>query len=275
MKYLITVLFSCVINIQASFASVKDVIDSPLKCDSICRFELLKLEYKFFIAQSEEERYEALMDKVKLNFQINAIAHAMNEIKRIELLNKAVLIQNSFYTNISLLLFQNALYNDCLDIINNDTLSGCAIEKSFLKSLCLNEKGEIELIKDEIKQCALLFNKDTSLIFSTLECYESNSTQKLSVLYQALLPGAGMVREGELKEGITSFVLNGIFITAPLLLIKQQLYFSAFSYGIMPLSKFYSGGIRHTKYLASKNEEKRMKEIKKLNAAALYKFYNQ
>ena len=272
MKYLITVLFSCIISLHTSMAYAEVIIDGQSKCDSICRFELLKLEYKFFSAQKEEEKYEALMDKVKLNFFNKAYADAINEIKRIEQLNNAVLIKHSYYNNMAKLLFQHALYNDCLDMMNSDSLN-YTIEKSFLKALCLNELGEIEIMKNEIRHCALIFNKDTSFVINQFESLDLISTQKLSVLYQALIPGAGMVREGELKEGLTSFLLNGIFITAPLLLIKQQLFVSAFSYGVMPLSKFYFGGIRHTKYLAQINLEKKLKAIKQKNAAVLFQFY--
>jgi hypothetical protein len=144
-----------------------------------------------------------------------------------------------------------------------------------MKTLCLNEEGKYELILEELKHASVIFKIDTNVTFNELKSYEVNNSEKQSLIYQALLPGAGMAKEDAVKEGITSFMLNGIFIATPILLIKQKLFLSAFSYGIMPLSKFYLGGIRHTRYLASKNEEKRIEEIKQLNAEILLKFYHQ
>jgi hypothetical protein len=275
MRYSIIVLISCIISQSLAFSGNLPVKPTNLKNDSSFKMELLKLEYGFFIADSDAHKYEALIQKVKLSLQNKAFSKAIYDIKRIELLERNVLLQNHFYTTMEELLFFHELYNACLDMINTDTLEKYTIEKSFMKTLCLNEEGKYELILEELKHASVIFKIDTNVTFNELKSYEVNNSEKQSLIYQALLPGAGMAKEDAVKEGITSFMLNGIFIATPILLIKQKLFLSAFSYGIMPLSKFYLGGIRHTRYLASKNEEKRIEEIKQLNAEILLKFYHQ
>lgn len=271
MKYWITVIISCIIKI-AFAGNIAANIDS-IKNDSIYKMEMLKLEYTFYSSQSDSEKFDALLAKVHLLLENKAYSKGMIEIKRIELLNKDLLQKKQFYSNIEALLFQHAMYSGCLEIFEVDTVENYPLEKSFMKSLCLNHESQYESIKNEIRKAALLFNLDTSFVLNELLNYKLMSTEKKSVLYQIFLPGAGIINEGEFSEGLTSFLINGLFAGATIILAKQRFYAGAFSYGLMPFTKFYFGGIKHTRYLASKNEEKRVQTLIQKNAETLFKFY--
>jgi len=275
MKYWIIVLFSFIISFCNGYAAILNPIIGGVNNDSVHRMKLLKLEYAFYIATSDSEKYEALMQKVKLCIVKKEHTKTLYEIKRVELLNPVVLQNQLFYPSVQILLFNATLYNSCLELIERDTLTKFIAEKSFLKTLCLNEEGNYELIVEEIRKAATELKKDTSFIIKKLQNYKVPNTKKKSKIFQALLPGSGMTNEGQLKEGFTSFLLNGVFIVTPIFLIQKQLYFSAFSYGLMPLSKFYLGGIRHVNYLSEENEEKILKLIKHNNAELLFNFYKQ
>jgi hypothetical protein len=273
MRYSIIVLISFVISIHISFAGSN--VDNPRNAnrDSLHALEYLKLEYAFYAAQTEEEKYDALWQKVQLAAYHKENAKLLYEIKRLENLNENLKLKKELYWHAGNLMFNLGLYNSCLEFINKDSVSKFKIEKSFIKTLCFNQEEQYGLMLQEIRKTAQFLNKDTSEILKQLQLFQVKSSEKKSVLLQAILPGAGMINEGELNEGFTSFILNGIFITAPILLISKQFYFSAFSYGIMPFSKFYGGGIRHTRYLAEGNREKKLEEIKQKNAALLYNFF--
>jgi hypothetical protein len=275
MKYWNIVTISFIIHISCTYAVTKQKNNLQIANDSVEQLNLLRLEYIYFTSTNDTDKYDALYQKILQCANANEFDKLNYEIKRIELLNPNVLKSKKYHSKIQLLLFQLGLFNSCLENIEKDTLNGFNKEKSFLKTLCYNEENNFELIKEEIRKASLQLNKDTTLIISALQSYAVKTTHKISSLYQAILPGSGMIKEGSFKEGFTSFLLNGIFIASPILLAKQKLYFSAFTYGIMPLSKFYFGGIRHTKHLADLNQENKLKVIQQKNADLLYQFYNQ
>lgn len=272
MKYLITVIITCIINIGLSFPVEKERQYTNNINDSIGH-KLLQLEYSFFAAQNDTEKYEILLQKLNLIPVNKDFSKTVFEINRIELLSKEVLKQQFFFDTIQNFLFRNQLYSLCIEYIEKDSLANFSPEKLMMKSLCLNEQELYDDVKNTLRNASILWNKDTTLIFSQLQNYNIQSGESKSVLFQALLPGAGMIREGEIKEGFTSFVLNGVFAVTPVLLIQKKLFFSAFSYGLFPLSKFYSGGIKHTRYLAGQNFEKKVSKIKIDNAYHIYQFF--
>lgn len=273
MRYSIIVLISFAINIHICFAR-NNFVGTVAISDSLHSMEYLKLEYTFYTAQTEEERYDALWGKLQIAAFHKENAKLLYEIKRFENLNENIKLNKEFYWHSGKLLFNLGLYNSCLEFMFKDTLSKFKIERFFIKALCFNQEEHYELMLQEIRTAAQFLNKDTNEIFKELQLFQVESSEKKSLLLQAILPGAGMINEGELNEGITSFILNGVFITAPILLVSKQLYFSAFSYGLMPFTKFYGGGIRHTKYLSESNRAKKLNEIKRKNADLLYQFFN-
>lgn len=275
MKCWIIVIFSFAISFKHALAGKeKNVAFSP-QADSALKMEFLKLEYAFFIAQTDNERYDALLQKIELSLLHNEHEKALQEINRIEDLNHEVLQVRMFYPFIEKQLLKAALYNSCLDVLNNDTLTAFTAEKSFIKALCLNQEKQLGPLKEEIKIACEKLHKDGSIILKSLQHYTYENSSKKSIILQSIVPGAGMINEAEFREGITSFLLNGIVITSAVLLLKQQFYASAISYGIFPWLKFYRGGIRHTRYLAEQNELKKISEIQQQNAELLYKFYSQ
>jgi hypothetical protein len=273
MRYWIFALINCAITINCLFAGNSLNKEVLLNSDSVARFEYLKLEYTIFLAKTDEEKYDALIKKIKLCIAHNAVDKSLFEIKRLALLDESLLQRNDFYSVVEGILFNGGSYNACLEYLYKDTLQGFKLDKSFIKVLCLNQENEYDLIKQEIRKAAAYSNKDTSHLFSELKRYHEKESEKKSMIMQGILPGLGMINEGEFKEGVTSFLLNGIFVTIPILLVSKQFYFSAFSYGLMPLTKFYGGGLRHTKYLSQINYDKKMEAIRQKNAALLFQFY--
>jgi hypothetical protein len=272
MKYLISVFITYIINILFAF-SYNDGKTVSISVNDSTKLKLLKWEYLFFISENDSDRYDALLEKVKINLERKEEAKAFYEIKRIEDLNKNILLEKQFYATLQGLLFNYALYDACLNYFEKDSLAPISVENLLMKSLCFNEELQYEEIKNTLRIASKLLNKDTLNAFRQLKNFNVKSSLKKSVLLQSILPGAGMINEGSFKEGITSFALNGLFVTAPILLFQQKLYFTAFSYGIFPLSKFYGGGIKHTKFLAQENLEKNMQIRKKENAKIIFQFF--
>jgi hypothetical protein len=275
MRFTIIVLISYIINTTLVFGENNKVADNSINGDSISQLLLLRYEYEYFLAQNDEEKYASLWPKIEMCLKMNNFNKATQEMERIILLDKEVLYKNSFFIRIEQLLFEYELYNTCLEMMQNDTSSNQTKAQSFIKVLCLNQEGQLAPIKNEIRTAAIGMKKDTTIIFNDLKNYDISSVSKKSVLLQSLLPGAGMINEGELQEGLTSFLLNGMFVAAPIVLSYHRLYVTAFSYGLIPLSKFYLGGIKHTKYLANKNYKEKLVKLKQQNAMLLFQFYNQ
>ena len=95
--------------------------------------------------------------------------------------------------------------------IEKDSAVQFSAERSFMKSLCLNMQDRYSDLKDELKSVAILMKKDTTDIFNKLH-HAGMIKKNKSVLMQAILPGLGMIKEGEVGEGLTSFLLNGMAI---------------------------------------------------------------
>lgn len=273
MKYWIIALISFVTSVNCCFARIFENDFTISSNDSSQKMTYLKLEYTIFTAQSDEEKYDALMQKAMMSAQVNDLSKMLYEINRMDILDENLKIRKAFYITVETLLFNQGLYNSCLAFIQKDTLEAFNTEKSFMKVLCLNQEQQYDLMLQELRQSAFYLNKDTSVIFREIKDFNVKSNEKKSTLLQAFIPGTGMMNEGEIKEGFTSLLLNGIFITVPVLLVTKEFYFSAFTYGLMPFTKFYGGGIKHTKYLAEKNREKKVAAIKQKNAKLLLEFY--
>lgn len=272
MRLLIIVLISCIINTAFACSMSEPDTLSKVAADSLA-FNLLQLEYASYKAENESDKYNALVQKVRLRMRCHQYKEALQEIKRIEGIEKNILQQEFFYIEMRNLFFRHGLYNACIDFIEKDSAVQFSAERSFMKSLCLNMQDRYSDLKDELKAVAIMMKKDTTDIFNKLH-HAGMIKKNKSVLMQAILPGLGMIKEGEVGEGLTSFLLNGIFIAAPIALISQKLYLTSFTYGFFPLTKFYPGGIRHTKYLVQINEEEKLKSMRSRNAALLFEFYN-
>lgn len=273
MKFWIIVIISFGINLTFVAAKNKVKKVQSLKYDSLQNLALLRYEYAFFTAQNEDEKYDALFEKIKIDLQLKNNAKAIHEMSRIEQLNP-VLLQNKLYSkNIAKWLFSAGLYNTCLEKINNDTLSEFTAEISFMKTLCLNQEENYDGLISELRNAAYFMHKDTSILFNELSKFKIKDSQRKSVFMQSILPGLGMLNEGAPIEGLQSFLLNGAFVAVPIILLKQDLFLGAFTYGIFPFSKFYTGGIRHTQFLADQNYIKKKNIIKETNALLLYQFY--
>ena len=272
MRLLIIVLISCITNIAFACSMSEPDTLSKVAADSLA-FNLLQLEYASYKAENKSDKYNALVQKVRLRMRCHQYKEALQEIKRIEGIEKNILQREFFYIEMRNLFFRHGLYNACIDFIEKDSAVQFSAERSFMKSLCLNMQDRYSDLKDELKAVAILMKKDTTDIFNKLHNAGMIKKNK-SVLMQAILPGLGMIKEGEVGEGLTSFLLNGIFIAAPIALISQKLYLTSFTYGFFPLTKFYPGSIRHTKYLVQINEEEKLKSMRSKNAALLFEFYN-
>jgi hypothetical protein len=234
--------------------------------------QLLRYEYAYYMAGSDNEKYDALYAKVLCCMKMLEFKKANYEINRIETLDNTVLQKKYFLHNLQQLMFEYGLYSACLDFINRDTADGFNRQRSLMKALCLNKENSYSALKQELSLAAIKMGKDTQAIFIKIRNPESLKKNN-SALMQALLPGLGMVNEGEVAEGITSFLLNGILVAAPIVLIKHQFYANAFTYGLFPLAKFYPGGIKHTKYLVQKNQDQQSETIRAANAAFIFEFY--
>ena len=87
MRYSIIVLISFAINIHLCFAR-NNFVGAVANSDSLHSMEYLKLEYTFYTAQTEEEKYDALWGKLQIAAFHKENAKLLYEIKRIENLNE-------------------------------------------------------------------------------------------------------------------------------------------------------------------------------------------
>jgi len=143
--------------------------------------EYLKLEYTFYTAQTEEERYDALWGKLQIAAFHKENAKLLYEIKRFENLNENIKLNKEFYWHSGKILFNLGLYNSCLELMFKDTLSKYRIERFFIKALCFNQEENYDLMLQEIRTAAQFLNKDTSEILKELQLFQVESSEKKSL----------------------------------------------------------------------------------------------
>lgn len=78
-----------------------------------------------------------------------------------------------------------------------------------------------------------------------------------------LLPGSGSMYAGYPLKGAASFLINGAFATATVLLAVNALYITSFASGFLPLNKFYKGNIKLAEQLTYRKKAEKELNIKR------------
>ena len=273
MKLLTTVLIGLITVNCAAIGFKGESIPIQDSATNLAQLNLLKYEYAYFKANTDEEKYTALFQKLNICLNQSYIKKITFELDRMNLLKAELLLQQNYYYIVGTALFKAELYDECSGLLSKNTDTIFRKELSFLQLLCYNKTHDLNAVKTEIKKAYSFLNCDTIALFNSLADYTIESRSKELKIAQLFMPGLGMIKGGELKEGIVSFGLHAAAVTSSILLFKNQLYFTGFSYGIYPFSKFYAGGVRHTEYLAEKLMLEKVAQIETQNAALLYAIY--
>lgn len=263
MKLTITVSLCLIISIALS---------QNIKLSANHSAKLLELENNFYRASTDSEKYVNIYSKFELLVDAEQYILANKELNRLQKMPYSTLLQMQFTANASAHCFAKNWYSACLQILEADTSVKNILEYSFTKTLCYNEQENFDDIKTEIRHINKRIQNDTTQLFSQLKTIKEKTKTKYMIL-QALLPGLGMYSLGYKKKGVISFLLNSMFASIAVSAINAKLYGVAFVFGVFPFGKFYTGGLRHVKYLVEKNNEKSRCETKQHNAALLYQYY--
>lgn len=208
-------------------------------------------------------RNEALLKKTYCYKAMNQFADAQKNIERADLTNlpDSLHFHIRYETALCAYLAENynEAYNYVLQLryfIKDTTLTQ---QVDFLEILTLNELMRWEEAK---KLLAAYIQKyrldaDAEKIYAFLKNPKIRNVEKAVVL-STFLPGVGQMYAGYPFRGMVSATLQLACFTFGAYSIWKGYYLSGFFTGFVLLQTFYSGGIRHTRYLAEKKNKERI-----------------
>ncbi|MEL7001866.1 MAG: tetratricopeptide repeat protein [Bacteroidota bacterium] len=134
----------------------------------------------------------------------------------------------------------------------------------FLKILCLNELQRWNEAKEIFTEYAKIndLQNDPNEVYSFLEKPKIRDPKKAEKL-SYILPGVGQMYAGYFGKGLFSSLTQLVLVSFGAYSIYEGYFFTGAFTGIGLFYAFYSGGIRHARYLA---EKKNAEKVEKYNA---------
>lgn len=226
---------------------------------------LLELEYALFKSNSDSVQAQIRFEKTMVYVRNNSLSkEAFIEFKRTDyklLVDSS--LKSKFLWNGALVSFLNnetyqaLFFMDKYEQATQDT----SVEKQFLHFLIQANYSQIEA-NNRIQK---LVQSDTA--FAQLTCILETQDYALKhkefkKIMAYILPGSGLLLNGNYGKGITSMTLNTGTVFAVSWLLKQNLTFNAVAWGSNLIIKFYLGGIN----LTSKSIDNKEKSLQKKRA---------
>ena len=143
-------------------------------------------------------------------------------------------------------------------IVSNDSSITCESLKFFIYSNYDTEKTKI-IVSDLIKRDSIF---EAYECYSNAQSYEVRQVQLKKAL-SYILPGSGMVVNGNWTKGLLSMSLNSASALAIYYLISNQLYINSLAWGSNLIMKFYVGNINLTEKLINQKQVYRQKKLAK------------
>lgn len=239
-------------------------IDNAIGQDSLS-FQLMTIEKKVFQTTSDTVINELLLEKFDLllhngndNFE-----DALKTAKRI----KSELIELKperarFFWNASLVaylekdIYYGLHFIDAYERLELDSSIQFLSLKFFINSN-INEEVSKSIVDD-------LILKDS--IFQGFHCYQNAQeykvrATKLKIVMSYIIPGSGMIINGNIVKGLISMGLNTTTVLAISYLWKRNLYLNTLAWGSNLIMKFYIGNTNLTKKLLNERELTKQKRL--------------
>jgi TM2 domain-containing membrane protein YozV len=228
------------------------------------------LEKNYFTSTNNQEKTLIAFQKLNL-LLLNNIQDEQSiiEIDRIESEYLSSSDQLIFFWNASLINYINknnskAVYwferyqESSMDSSNETFLLSALIYSDYN-----SEKFNVSLVE--------LAKRDS--IFNCLSCLKkekksNEKNKKIKIISSSIIPGLGMMLNGDVIKGITSTVLNASSIVLTNYLILNKSYFNALGWGFSLWLKFYTGNLKLTEKLIDKKQNNKLNE--ELNHCKIY-----
>lgn len=226
--------------------------------------KLLRLEEKAFYAVNDSSRNEFVLEKFDLRLrheliddgtfeegQRLSVAYLPNSERARVLWNKAVL---------SVILKKPSFAIQ--HFIDYSALTQDSTPSSLLLEMLVYYETDSNSVRRAFHN---LLSVDTSL--TELACLNNLSSVKPSarlayLIASGIIPGSGMIAQGELIKGFTALLLNAGMATAITALVINDLRLNAIAWGLTYGLKFYAGNLKLTNTIV----DRRMNEKKSLHA---------
>jgi TM2 domain-containing membrane protein YozV len=221
--------------------------------------QLLRLEEKAFTAASDSERSSLYYEKVLLYIDSGIYTNnALQEAVRVEERWLPDSIRPRFLWNSALLAYLNLDTRLAIHQLRKYKATGdsSSIPVYLLEALASSDYDTVRI--------GQIAKANDSLVCVT--CLNGVSRYQLKhkqayTIASAIIPGSGLIANGNPGKGTVALLLNGGFIYLTSYFISNQLYFNAAGWGLGWGIKFYTGNLRLTSREADRREARKKNKL--------------
>lgn len=212
------------------------------------------IAYEYAVFRSDEPALFALaLEKKAMALkQLERFEEAFQALQRIDVYSQSDTIAQRLLYQMALTAFLSEKY----DIALSKIVEGIVIPSNrdkfdfdLLEILALNNLRRWE----EARQKFLIFKQTYAVQivdpYSNPKLYQMKKLKTAETL-SYFLPGTGQWYAGAFGKGVTSALINGLFVTFAAVSFWNGFYFSGMFTGVSLFYIFYNGGIRHATVLA-------------------------
>lgn len=225
--------------------------------------DLLQKEYAFFYAKNDTLKQVYLIDKLRLHMKNNSLGKtAFDEVKRVRVNALPDSLKAAFFWDASVLAYLNHEEDYSLSFLKKYT--------SFTRDTSVKVAVFTYLISYSTPSDVSTTNwqkiveTDTSLAclkcLEEVEAYQAKH-KKFKTTMALLLPGSGLMLNGNVGSGFISLALNAATFFALRFTIQQQLWLNTFLWGTNLGGKFYLGGFKLTSNKVMNKEALQRKKL--------------
>jgi hypothetical protein len=237
------------------------IISIVLLCTDFCfsqqqfDVQLMEMEKSIFLAKDSASKHELLVQKIQYLIESDSIDQKLQrEIERVDPNYLSDSLREIFTWNAMLVSFFNkeisltVYYIESFEKLSNEPSTG------FLALKYLTYLEYDSSVAYQIQP--ILIAKDS--IFLGLSCIEEikeyEIRHKKFKQFASIVPGFGMMLNGNVGKGLISMSLNTATIFAISYLIKGNLIVNSIGWGTNLVTKFYLGNVNLTRKLIDKKE---------------------
>jgi hypothetical protein len=227
-----------------------------LKAEDTLIAKLIGLEKAFYSSNSSAEKTAIAYQK--FNFLIfNNILNeqCVLEIDRIDAHHLTITEQKNFFWNSTIISFVNNINSKAIYFFeryqesNLDSSNEALLLSSLIHSDYNSEKSKKSLLelskRDTVFNCLICLSRDNSL---------NEKNKKVKIVSSAIIPGLGMMLNGNILKGLTSTALKTSSIILINHLILNKSYINALGWGFSLWLKFYTGNLKLTEKLIDEKQ---------------------
>lgn len=219
--------------------------------------QLLQAEKQIFETRDSVQRNLLIHQKIKIYTDADSIGKPlMQEISRIDPKLLPDSLRTSFYWNAAIASFLNDETEQAIYYIDayETTGSGASVGFAVLKYITLLHYDTAEARKVYIQLAQLDPALHCLQCISEAEQFELRH-QKLKQYLSFVIPGSGLMLNGNVGKGGLSLLLNAASVCAIVYMAQNQLIINAVGWGSNLVGKFYAGNIRLTEKMILEKEK--------------------